>query len=82
MVTVYILQGEKRRYVGITNDLLRRLREHAGSSHSGRLIGKFTVLHTEEFGSHAEARVREKFLKSGQGREWLSRKFPRVKPAR
>lgn len=42
MVIVYVLQGTKRRYVGITNNLERRLREHASSSHSGKLIGLIT----------------------------------------
>jgi predicted GIY-YIG superfamily endonuclease len=72
MITVYVLQGESRRYVGITNNLERRLREHSTTSHSGKLIGHFTVLQLETFPDYATARVREKFLKSGQGREWLN----------
>jgi putative endonuclease len=73
-VTVYVLKGTTngRRYVGITNDLPRRLREHAcGSTRAGRIIGEFEVLHTEVFPDHPAARVRERFLKSGQGRKWL-----------
>jgi predicted GIY-YIG superfamily endonuclease len=32
MVTLYVLEGEKgKRYVGITNDLQRRLSEHRES---------------------------------------------------
>ena len=76
MVIVYVLQGTKRRYVGITNNLERRLREHASSSHSGKLIGPHHPLYTEKTESHAEARVREKFFKSGQGRDYLKQKFP------
>ena len=76
MVIVYVLQGTKRRYVGITNNLERRLREHSSTSHSGKLIGPHRVLYTEQVGSYTEAPIREKFLKSGQGRKWLNLHFP------
>ena len=85
MITVYVLEGSKgRRYIGMTNNLARRLSEHRGrSSHSGRLIGSFRLLHTESFPTYAEAREREKYLKSGQGREWLKRRELRSpRPAR
>ena len=73
MVTVYVLKGESgKRYVGITNNLERRLKEHRSRhSKAGQLIGKFTVIHTESFADHKAARLREKFLKSGKGRKWL-----------
>jgi putative endonuclease len=76
MITLYVLEGltTRRHYVGITNNLERRLLEHKnGTSHSGRLIGPFRLLHTEFFQTYVAAREREKFLKSGQGREWLKR---------
>ena len=72
-VTVYILKGERgKRYVGITNDLDRRLSEHrAGKTKGGQVIGTFTLLHTERFPDYGSARKREKYLKSGCGRAWL-----------
>ena len=73
-VTLYVLKSRHtgRRYVGITNDLARRLREHAaGGTKASHLLGDFSVVHTEEFQDHAAAREREKFLKSGQGRKWF-----------
>jgi putative endonuclease len=75
-----------KRYVGITNDLSRRLSEHrSGHSKAGQIIGKFTVIHTESFTDHKSARLREKFLKSGKGRKWLdmleSTSEPATKPA-
>ena len=76
VVTVYVLEGASRRYVGITNDLERRLREHRTSSHSGALIGEFSVIHTEVFADYATARIRERYLKSGCGREWLAKMYP------
>ncbi len=75
MITVYVLKGETRRYVGITNDLERRLKEHASSSHSGKLIGSLEILHVEQFTDYATARIREKFLESGRGREWLNQRY-------
>jgi len=73
MISLYVLKGENgKRYVGITNDLPRRIREHRSQkSKSGPLVKDFFVLHTEKFPDYKTARVREKFLKSGQGRKWL-----------
>ena len=78
MITVYVLQSVRsgRRYVGMTNDLLRRLREHRSGNTYARQIGEFVVVHTEQYATHAQARIREKFLKSGQGRIWLAQTYP------
>ena len=73
LVTLYVLKGETgKRYVGITNDLKRRLKEHRSKRSKGsQVLGEFVVLLTEEYQDHKSARKREKFLKSGQGRKWL-----------
>lgn len=73
MVTLYVLKGDRgKRYVGITNDLDRRLREHrSGATKGAQVIGDFAVLLTESYPDHKSARAREKYLKSGHGREWL-----------
>ena len=87
MITVYVLKGETgKRYVGITNDLSRRFKEHRNRySKAGQIIGKFTVIYTESFTDHKSARIKEKFLKSGQGRKWLDKldagSEPATKPA-
>jgi putative endonuclease len=61
-----------KRYIGITNDLSRRIREHRSRrTKGGQLLGKFRMLHTEDFPDYKSARRRERFLKSGQGRKWL-----------
>lgn len=81
------LKGETgKRYVGITNDPPRRLKEHKSKNSKGsQVIGDFTVLHTEQFSDYKAARNRENFLKSGQGRQWLnnleSNSEPATKPA-
>jgi predicted GIY-YIG superfamily endonuclease len=57
MVTVYVLQGKTKRYVGITNNLARRLAEHkSGNTKSAQVIGSFKILHTEEYPDHITAR--------------------------
>jgi len=77
MVTVYVLQGKDKRYVGITNNLVRRLAEHrSGHTKSAQIIGQFKLLHTETFPDYSSARKREKFLKSGVGREFLNNLYP------
>jgi putative endonuclease len=82
MITVYVLQGKTKRYVGITNNLARRLAEHkSGNTKSAQLIGPFKLLYTEKFPDHITARKREKFLKSGQGREFLSFLYLATGPA-
>ncbi len=79
MITVYVLRslGNRKRYVGITDNPDRRLQEHRRpSSTVGKLLGAFEVLQTEEFKDYVQAREREKFLKSGQGRKELDHKYP------
>ena len=73
MITLYVLKGKTgKRYIGITNDLFRRLREHQSKKTKGsQVLGDFFLLYTEKFPDHNSARKREKFLKSGKGREWL-----------
>ena len=73
IVTLYVLKGKAgKRYVGITNNLRRRLAEHRSKrTKAGQLLDRFIVIYTEEFSQYPTARDREKYLKSGQGRKWL-----------
>ena len=84
MVYVYVLRSLEQgtRYVGITSELGPRLRTHArGSSKGGQQLGRFELIHREEFPDYQAARVREKFLKSGMGRAWLDSIFgPKSRP--
>ena len=73
-VVVYVIKSRQsgRRYVGTTDDLARRLRQHmGGGTKAGQLLGQFFLLHSERLPDYSTARARERFLKSGQGRRWL-----------
>jgi putative endonuclease len=59
-------------YVGITNNINRRLAEHNnGENRSTKAYKPFVVIFKESFNSRIEARAREKYLKSGIGKEFL-----------
>ena len=75
MFFVYILRSlrDKKRYVGFTQNLERRMSEHErGIVKSTRKRGSLELIYFEEFGTKEEARNREKFFKTGGGREYLS----------
>ena len=74
MYLVYILKGLKdhKRYIGFTSDLERRILEHnSGLVKSTRNRKPFKLIYTEEFEIKEQAMAREKFFKSGKGREFL-----------
>jgi putative endonuclease len=64
---VYILANKPRGtlYVGVTNDLVRRLHEHREGSASGftKRYGVRQLVHYEQYESPAQAIQREKNLK-------------------
>jgi len=71
---VYVLRSKKNgyRYIGQTNNLKRRIDEHnLGLTKSIRFQLPFSLEYTEKFETRVDAVRREKFLKSGKGREWL-----------
>ncbi|MBW7866584.1 MAG: GIY-YIG nuclease family protein [Candidatus Hydrogenedentes bacterium] len=75
---VYVLRSQKsgKTYVGQTNDLARRILEHNDPSfnltlYTKRNPGPWELVHSEEYPTRTEAMRREKYLKSGQGREWV-----------
>ena len=72
---VYVLyaQVSGKTYAGYTNDIARRLVEHNVSETKGfRLRYRpWTLIHTEPFNTKSEAMAREKFLKTGTGRDQI-----------
>ena len=59
-------------YVGLTNDVNRRMIEHNnGENRSTKAYRPFTLIFKEEHNDRSDARAREKYLKSGIGKEFL-----------
>ncbi len=76
LYTVYVLQSLKdgKLYTGYTKDLPKRLKEHnTGKTKSTRWRAPFVVVYTEEYSDKDEAEAREKYLKSGKGREEIQK---------
>jgi len=74
MVTLYIINSlvKKFRYVGITNNLNKRIIQHNnGNNKSTRLYRPFELIYTENLINYKEARKRERFFKSGIGRKFI-----------
>jgi putative endonuclease len=74
MYTLYILHSKSldRFYVGYTNDLIRRIREH------NRIKGKYTdvgipwvLVYTESYLNKRDAMEREKFIKSRKSKKFI-----------
>jgi putative endonuclease len=74
MYFVYAIKSTVRNYIyiGISDNVERRLREHnSGHNRTTKPYKPFTLLLTESYPDRPEARKREKYLKSGVGREFL-----------
>jgi len=80
---VYILASRYRGtlYVGVTNDLSRRIGEHKSGLIPGftKKYGVHRLVYYEEFGSILEARDRERVLKRWR-REWKFKLIEAVNP--
>jgi len=76
MFYVYILKSGKtgRRYVGSREDLDERIRRHnLGHSKATRHGIPWRLLHTETFLTREQALAKERFYKTGKGRDQLDR---------
>ena len=72
----YIVKSLKdgKRYTGITSNIERRVVEHnrgSSSTPSTKHSGPFVLVYKETHPDMISARKREKFFKSGAGREWI-----------
>ena len=71
---VYALKSTSRNYiyVGMTSNLERRVNEHnIGRNKTTRPYKPFVLLYSELQEDRISARKREKYLKSGVGKEFL-----------
>jgi putative endonuclease len=81
MFIVYVIESLKngKRYMGYTSKTAeQRLDEHnKGCNKWTRENRPFRLIYKEIFDNGKDARQRERFLKSGQGRKFLNNKIPR-----
>jgi putative endonuclease len=76
MFYVYVLQSDKtgRRYVGSCENVENRLRRHNSGDSKATCHGvPWALVHSESFLNRAEAVRKERYYKTGRGREELSR---------
>ncbi|HLB51236.1 MAG TPA: GIY-YIG nuclease family protein [Patescibacteria group bacterium] len=74
MYYVYAIKSISRNYiyVGLTNNPDRRINQHSeGRERTKRAYAPFTIVIIENHPTRIEARKREKYLKSGTGKEYL-----------
>ena len=75
---VYILQNDAtgKLYKGQTSDLEGRIERHNTNEYGSmrythKQKGSWRLLYSEAYSTRGEAMKRERFLKNGQGREWI-----------
>ncbi|RJQ29591.1 GIY-YIG nuclease family protein [Candidatus Parcubacteria bacterium] len=75
MYTVYVLKDDSGKfYKGLTNDLSRRLKEHAsGRTRTTARMKNLSVVYIERYDDFEVARKRELYFKSAAGRRYLKR---------
>ncbi len=78
---VYVLRSLKddRFYVGMSQNVEKRLNEHNyGKTKSTKGYRPWEIVLIEEYLDRVTARKREKYLKSGYGKQWLKNKYKQV----
>ncbi len=78
MVYVYVIKSKvaNRLYVGMSENVEKRLIEHnKGITQSTKPYRPWDLVFFEELNNRMEARQREKYLKSGVGKEFIKEKL-------
>ena len=76
MYKVYAIKSKNRNYIyiGLTSNLEERLQRHnSGREKTTRAYRPFELIYLEDQPTREEARKREKYLKSGVGKEFLKK---------
>ena len=74
MFFVYAISSIHRNYiyVGLTDNLQRRIQQHnLGYNKTTKPYKPFILIFNESFPTRQEARIKEKFLKAGSGKKFL-----------
>ncbi|PYL08842.1 MAG: endonuclease [Verrucomicrobia bacterium] len=77
MFKCYVLRSQKtgRHYVGSCENLTERIRRHsAGESKATKHGVPWVLVHSEIFATRSEAAKRERYYKTGRGRDELEKK--------
>lgn len=81
MYFVYILKSDKNGdiYIGSTDNVEKRLNQHnSGKVKSTKFYQPWKLLEYREYRTRSEAVRQERFLKTGQQKELLKRKYGHV----
>ena len=74
---VYVLKSlsSEKHYVGYTSNLITRFQSHNSLGKKGftTRYRPWEVIHVEVYTTKRQAMNREKYLKSGHGREWMKK---------
>jgi putative endonuclease len=76
MYKVYAIKSQQRNYiyVGLTSNLAERIRRHNdGRERTTRAYRPFELIYSEDQPTREEARKREKYFKTGVGKEFLKK---------
>lgn len=81
MYTIYAIYNKsaKKYYIGQTKDLAERLKlrnNHTFKSYASRFPGEWVLIYSESATTRSEALIREKQLKSGNGRLFIKSYIP------
>jgi putative endonuclease len=77
---VYVIKNNQgERYIGSTENLVKRLETHNDTSREKAKFHRYTykkgpwrLIFKKEFNTRKEALLFEKYLKTGKGRRWLN----------
>jgi putative endonuclease len=79
MFFVYIIYSHKvhKKYIGQTEDLTLRVEQHNSNYFQSYTNNKgpWELIHSESYATRSEAVLRERYLKSGVGREWIKQTY-------
>ena len=81
MFFVYILKSlsDKKLYTGFTNNLKNRLNKHnQGKIFSTKSRRPFKLIYYEAYLSEEDAKKREKYLKTGWGRNYIKKNLQKT----